>query len=90
MAKMNDAKKSRKTAHHSTSIESNLGEKRLFKPSKKFAEKARISSMEQYKKLYRASIKDPEKFFAKQAEELHWFKKWKKVLDLKNPGLSKA
>ncbi len=90
MAKSTTAKKSAKTAHHSTSIESNLSEKRLFKPSKKFAEKARIFSMEQYKKLYRASIKDPEKFFAKQAEELHWFKKWRKVLELKNPRLSKA
>ncbi len=37
--------------------------------------------MAQYERLYRASIKDPEKFFAKQAEELHWFRKWRKVID---------
>jgi hypothetical protein len=85
MAKTTTKKKSAKPAHNSSSIESNLGEKRLFKPSKQFAAKARISSMEQYEKLYRASIKDPEKFFAKQAEELHWFKKWRKVLEWKAP-----
>jgi acetyl-CoA synthetase len=85
MAKSATKKRSVKQAHHSTSIESNLGEKRLFKPSKQFSEKARIGSMAQYEKLYRASIKDPEKFFAKQAEELHWFKKWRKVLEWKAP-----
>jgi acetyl-CoA synthetase len=63
------------------SIESILAEKRLFKPSKRFSEKARIGTIAQYEKLYRASIRDPEKFFAKQAEELTWFKKWRKVLD---------
>ncbi len=87
MAKSTTKKKHSK---RSDSIESTLGEKRLFKPSKAFSEKARISSMAQYEKLYRASIKDPEKFFAKQAEELHWFKKWRKVLETKNPRLSKA
>jgi acetyl-CoA synthetase len=88
MAKLTTPKKSSKQAHHSTSIESNLGEKRLFKPSKQFSERARISSMAQYEKLYKASIKDPEKFFAKQAEELHWFKKWRKVLT-PSPGPSR-
>jgi acetyl-CoA synthetase len=67
-------------SHHTPSIETTLAEKRLFKPSKQFSEKARIKSMEQYEKLYRASVKDPEKFFAKQAEELEWFKPWKKVI----------
>jgi acetyl-CoA synthetase len=41
--------------------------------------------MEQYEKLYRASIKDPEKFFAGQAAELAWFRPWKRVLDWKPP-----
>ena len=63
-----------------------MAEKRLFKPSKKFSEEARISSIAQYEKLYRASIKDPEKFFAKHAEELTWFKRWRKVLDLGKGG----
>ncbi len=85
MAKRTTPKKPAKQAHHSSSIESALGEKRLFQPSKQFSERARISSMAQYEKLYRASIKDPEKFFAKHAEELHWFKKWRKVIDIQPP-----
>ncbi len=70
---------------HTQSIESTLPEKRLFKPNKAFAAKAKIGSMAQYEKMYRASIKDPEKFFAKQAEELHWFKPWRKVSEWKAP-----
>jgi len=45
MAKTTTKKKSAKPIHNSSSIESNLSEKRLFKPSKQFAAKARISSM---------------------------------------------
>jgi len=69
----------------SINIESALSEKRLFKPSKKFSAEAKISSLSQYQKLYKASISNPEKFFAKQAEELHWFKKWRKVMQWKAP-----
>src|SRR5437762_9015588 len=64
-------------------IESALAERRLFKPSKKFSATAKIGSLSQYEKLYKTSIKDPAKFFAKQAEELHWFKKWKKIMTWK-------
>src|SRR5437868_10005527 len=78
------------TPSSAPSIESTLGEKRLFKPSKQFAATARISTMAQYEKMYRASIKDPEKFFAKQAEELAWFKPWKKVLSNPSPGPSRG
>jgi len=60
-------------------------EKRVFKPNPKFSRKAHIKSITQYKKMYAESIKHPEKFWAGIAEELHWFKKWKKVLDWKAP-----
>lgn len=66
-------------------IESRLSEKRLFKPSKIFSAAARVGSEAAYDKLYKTSIKDPEAFFAKQAEELHWHKKWRKVLEWKAP-----
>jgi acetyl-CoA synthetase len=66
-------------------IESGLNEKRLFKPAKAFSTKARVTSMAEYEKMYKASIRDPQKFFAKQAEELAWFKKWKTVLKWKAP-----
>lgn len=34
---------------------------------------------EKYEKLYQESIQDPEKFWEKQAERLHWFEKWNRV-----------
>src|SRR5882672_344937 len=69
----------------STNIESTLVENRVFKPAKAFASKARIKSMQQYKKMWNESIKNPEKFFAREAKELTWRKPWSKVLDWKVP-----
>ncbi len=34
-----------------------------------------------YEALYKKAQKDPQAFWAEQAETLHWFKKWDKVLD---------
>src|SRR5690349_4911838 len=70
----------------SGNITSVLQEARVFKPSKDFSNKAHIKSLAQYKKLYQASIRSPEKFWAKQAkDELVWFKPWKQVLQWKPP-----
>ena len=58
-----------------------LQEKRVFKPAKEFSAKAHIKSLAHYKKLYNESVKSPEKFRGRQANnELVWFKPWKKVL----------
>jgi len=57
-----------------------LKETRVFPPSKEFSGKARISSMRQYRELYRRSVEQPEQFWAEQAEQLHWFRKWDSVL----------
>ncbi|MEZ0360843.1 MAG: acetate--CoA ligase [Hydrogenobacter sp.] len=38
-----------------------------------------------YESLYQESIKDKESFWANVAEELHWFKKWDKVLEWNYP-----
>ncbi|MBW2977795.1 acetate--CoA ligase [Candidatus Woesearchaeota archaeon] len=54
-------------------------EKRTFKAPEEFSKKAYIKSEEEYKKIYNDSIKDPEKFWAEKAEQLHWFKKWDTV-----------
>jgi acetyl-CoA synthetase len=35
----------------------------------------------QYREMYRLSLEEPEKFWAIQAEQLTWFKKWDKVKD---------
>ncbi len=69
----------------SQNIESHLVEKRIFKPSKAFAKAAHVGSMAEYKRLHDESIAKPDKFWAAQAKELHWQKKWTKVLDWKCP-----
>ncbi len=58
-----------------------LEESRKFPPSDEFKKAAHIKSMEEYEKLYKKSIEDPEGFWSSAAEELVWYKKWDKVLD---------
>ncbi|MEY2584549.1 MAG: acetyl-CoA synthetase [Verrucomicrobiota bacterium] len=66
-------------------IESHLIEKRVFKPAKDFAKRARIKSLDQYRRMYRESMSRPEKFWAGEADELVWQKRWKSVLKWKPP-----
>ena len=66
-------------------IESHLIEKRVFKPSKDFAKKARIKTLAQYRRMYRESIRQPAKFWGREASELVWRAPWKKVLRWKAP-----
>ncbi len=61
-------------------ITSILKENRIFYPPKKFSKNAYIKSMQEYEKLYKKSIKNPEAFWADKALQLHWFKKWKTIL----------
>ena len=69
----------------SKNIESHQTEDRVFRPSRDFAKKARVSSMAEYKRLWKESIDKPKKFWAREAKELSWRKKWTKVLDWKAP-----
>ena len=69
----------------SNNIESHLSEDREFKPSKEFSKKARVSSMAQYKRMHKESVEKPHVFWAREAKELSWDKKWGKVLDWKAP-----
>ncbi|WP_420236517.1 acetate--CoA ligase [Telmatobacter bradus] len=66
-------------------IDSTLRENRVFVPPAEFSQKAYIHSLEEYETLYRASIADPEKFWAGIATELHWFEPWTKVLEWNQP-----
>jgi acetyl-CoA synthetase len=68
-----------------TGIESSLQETRLFPPPPEFSRRAHIKSREEYDKLYRESIDQPEQFWGRMAENIHWFKKWDKVLDWQHP-----
>lgn len=38
-----------------------------------------------YDEVYKRSLEDPEGFWAEAAEEIHWTKRWDKVLDASNP-----
>jgi acetyl-CoA synthetase len=66
-------------------IESHLVEKRVFKPRQDFAKNARIKSLDQYRRMYRESIRQPAKFWTREASELVWRARWKKVLEWKAP-----
>jgi acetyl-CoA synthetase len=69
-----------------TGIESTMQESRLFPPPAAFSAVAHIKSMDEYKKLYRQSIDQPEIFWADVAEKFHWFKKWDTVLKWESPN----
>ena len=61
-------------------------ESRVFKPSAEFKAQANLGSEVTYKRLYKESVNSPEKFWAKQANELlEWRKPFKKVLNWKVP-----
>ncbi|MGE5838378.1 MAG: acetate--CoA ligase [Deltaproteobacteria bacterium] len=52
-------------------------EKRVFSPSKEFVEKARLKSLNEYKKMWERSIKDPNGFWGEMAtKHIDWFKKF--------------
>jgi acetyl-CoA synthetase len=68
-----------------TNIESHLVEKRVFKPAKDFQRRARIPSLAEYEKMYRESTRQPEKFWAREAKDLVWHKRWTRVLEWKPP-----
>jgi acetyl-CoA synthetase len=56
-------------------------ENRLFAPPAQLKNQAHIKTKQQYQKLYKESVEDPEKFWGKYAEELTWYKKWDQVLE---------
>lgn len=68
-------------ADNEKALEDLLKEKRKFKPPKEFVKNANIKA----KSVYDKARRNPQKFWEGFAKELHWFKKWKKVLDWKPP-----
>ncbi len=66
-------------------IESVLKESRVFPPPADFAAQAHIRSMAEYRNMWQRSVDAPEAFWAEQAEQLHWFQRWHKVLDWQEP-----
>jgi acetyl-CoA synthetase len=68
-----------------TNIESLQHEDRVFPPPPEFSERAHIKSEAELEKLRAEASADPEGFWARMAEELHWFKKWDTVLQWTPP-----
>src|SRR5215467_6833124 len=54
-------------------------EKKILPPPRDFASQSHLKSLEEYRQKYAESIRDPEGFWGKIAEEFEWFEKWKKV-----------
>jgi acetyl-CoA synthetase len=69
-----------------SAIESTMQETRVFPPPAEFSKNAHIKSMDEYKRIYRESIDNPEKFWGDMAGKLHWFKKWDRVLEWNAPN----
>jgi acetyl-CoA synthetase len=69
-------------------IESLLKEKRVFPPPEAFSRAAHVKSLDEYRRMYDKSVKDPEGFWAEQAQALVWSKKWNRVLEW-NPPFAK-
>jgi acetyl-CoA synthetase len=66
-------------------IESVLKEERIFKPAPRFVERARVPSFAAYERMYDAALRDPDRFWAEAAQDLHWFVPWTQVLEWKYP-----
>ena len=41
-----------------------------------------LINKEQYQQMYQESVENSESFWAKQAERMHWFKRWNKVKEV--------
>ena len=58
-------------------VESVYMEKRTFQPPNEFVEKARLKSLDEYKRMHKRSLDDPNGFWGEMAEKhIDWFKQW--------------
>lgn len=60
-------------------ISSLMEENRSFGPKDYNYTHGELSGIDEYEKMYRKSIKDPDAFWAEKAGQLDWFRKWDKV-----------
>src|SRR3989344_1573079 len=66
-------------------------QKKSIAPSRALQDDTAIKNMVQYEALYQESITTPERFWAEQAKQLIWLKRWQNVLkyDINHIGHSK-
>jgi acetyl-CoA synthetase len=69
----------------SDAIQTTLSETRTFPPPADFARQAHVQSLEQYEKMWRRSVEDPEAFWGEAAADFHWFTSWRRVLEWNLP-----
>ncbi len=62
-------------------IEALLLESRRFPPSERFRSAAHVTD----ERIYADAEGDPDGFWARAAEELHWFRRWDRVLEWQLP-----
>jgi acetyl-CoA synthetase len=70
------------TPSHITSV---LKETRVFPPPPEIAAHAFVKNLAEYERLWQRGQDDPEGFWSDQAELLHWFQRWSKVLVWNEP-----
>ncbi|HUP19608.1 MAG TPA: AMP-binding protein, partial [Gemmatimonadota bacterium] len=68
-----------------TDIDTLLHESRRFPPPPEFARAAHVGSMEEYRRLHRGSLEDPEGFWGRMASALDWVEPWDRVLEWNPP-----
>lgn len=67
-------------------VASVMTEERMFPPPAEFSTRARIGSLEDYRRLYDAAKNDPEGFWGERAAALPWTTPYTKVLDWHPPA----
>jgi len=67
-------------------VASVMTEERMFPPPAEFSARARIGSLEEYRRLYDAAKQDPEGFWGERAAALPWTTPYTKVLDWLPPA----
>ncbi|NBV44690.1 MAG: acetate--CoA ligase [Planctomycetia bacterium] len=68
-------------------VASVMQEARVFPPSAEFSRRARIGSLEEYRRLCAAAAADPEAFWDERARELPWIRPYTRVLDWQPPDV---
>ncbi len=71
-----------------SAIDTLLQEQRVFPPApaaKLGFPRWHVSSLDEYRRLHKRSIEDPEGFWGEQARTFHWFSPWSRVLEWNPP-----
>lgn len=72
-------------AEKESHIETSMEETKKYSPPEEFKKKANMNDPG----IYKYAEENYEEFWAEQAENLEWYKKWDKVLDWENPPFAK-